>query len=300
MSLDEVVAFVEIVERGGFTAAAEGLGVSASVLSKRMLALEERLSTQLLQRTTRKVVLTEAGRLFYERLRDVPRIVAESEEAIRELAETPQGRLRVAMPTYFASSGFHLQVIPDYLAASPHVHLDVDIVGDPIAALRGDYDLVVAGVPPGRRLPDTSLVGRRILRFRGALFAAPSYLEAHGTPSHPRELERHNCVSYPDREWRFAEEDGTPIVVHARGTLTANSNAMLYAAVLRGLGIAFTFPIFYDTEEAEGRVVRVLDDFVARAPVDIHVFYPAARFVPRRTRLFIDALAEHFAAQGAS
>ena len=296
-SLDDVVAFVEVVARGGFGAAAQRLGLSTSVVSKRVSALEERLAVQLLVRTTRKLALTDAGKHFYEEVRHLPRLVAEAEARLQQAVEEPRGRLRVLMPTYFASAGVQHGVIPAFLEAHRDVRLDVEIVSDPIAHLAEDFDVFVAGKLPHERFPDTSMLVRHLFRFHGELYASPKYLEARGTPTHPRELADHDCLSYPSRDWSFVDpESGEPFVVSTKGSLTTNSNAVLWAATMRGLGIAHSFPYFFDTELERGQVVRVLEDWTRGSYVDVHVLQPPTRFVPPATRAFIDALTAHFGA----
>jgi DNA-binding transcriptional LysR family regulator len=296
--LEEHVAFITIVERGSFAAAAKALGLAPSQITKRIQQLEQRLKVSLVTRTTRKVTLTEAGRLLYESVRDVPALVGEAEERARTAATAARGRLRVILPSYFASSGFHHEVIPTYLERNPEVHLEVSIVGEPIEHLADDFDLLVAGRAPHERFPDTGCVQRRLLAFRGAIFATPTYLAKHGPIEHPRDLARHNCLSYPRRRWHFVDPDrGTPFEVLTRGTLTSNSNAMLYAGLMRHLGVAWSVPYFYDRELEDGRVVTVLDRWVEGAHLDMHIFHPPARFVPRRTRAFIEALTGYFEAE---
>lgn len=297
LSIEEITAFVEVVERRSMSAAAAAMGVAPSIVTKRIQALEARVGTVLLARTTRRINLTDQGRLLYDEVRDVPRRLMEAEERVREQASAPQGRLRVIMPSWFASSGFHHEVIPSYLEAHPDVQLDLTISTDPIEQVGSrDFDLLVAGRFPHQRFPDTALVRKRILKFKGGLFAAPSYLAARGTPQHPRDLEGHNCLSYAnrDREWHFVGPKAAPIVIRTQGSLTTNSNAMLYAATMRGLGISYSFPYFFDRELAEGRVAQVLEEFTRGSYFDVSIFYPGTRYLPRRTKDFIDVLAAHF------
>ncbi|MCB9601616.1 MAG: LysR family transcriptional regulator [Sandaracinus sp.] len=294
-SLDDVVAFVEVVAQGGFGAAAQRLGLSTSVVSKRVSALEERLAVQLLVRTTRKVVLTDAGRHFYEEVRHLPRIVADAEARLQSVVDEPRGRLRVMMPTYFGGAGIQHDVIPSFMEAHRDVTLELVITTDPTQHLSEDFDVFVAGKLPHDRFPDTSMRVRHLFRFPGELYAAPSYLEEHGTPKHPRDLIDHDCLSYPSRDWSFVDpETREPFVVSTKGSLTTNSNAVLWAATIRGLGIAYSFPYFFGHERNVGKVVRVLEEWTRESYVDIHVLQPPTRFVPPATRAFIDALVAHF------
>ena len=291
-ALDELTAFLAVVEAGGYRRAAARAGVGASTLSKRVKALEQRLGVQLLRRDSRKVELTQAGQLLVADAGDLPRRAHEAFDRVRSFARRPRGRLDVVMPTYFASSGFHRRVVPRFLRRHPEVELRLRIVTDPLDELGERPDVLVAARPPHRRFPDTSLVGWRILHYGAALYASPSYLDAHGRPSHPGELVAHNCLSYPDREWVFRTAEGEPVVVSTEGTLTTNSNAVLWAATLEGLGVARSFPTFFEEALAEGEVEEVLPGW--SAALAVYVFHPSERFVPERTRAFVDALRAHF------
>ncbi|MDP3278672.1 MAG: LysR family transcriptional regulator [Deltaproteobacteria bacterium] len=293
--LEEHLALITLVERGSFAAAAKALDLAPSQITKRIQALEQRLSVQLVHRTTRKVTLTEAGRLLYESVREVAALVSEAEERARSVASKAHGRMKVILPSFFASSGFHHEVIPAYLEAYPDVHLEIDIVGESLDHLGDAFDLLVAGRAPHERFPDTACVHRKLLAFRGAIIATPTYLARSPPLAHPADLLAHNCLSYPRRRWHFVDpQTHEPVDVETRGTLTSNSNAMLYAGVMRHLGVAWSVPYFFDREIADGRVVTVLDRWVSRAALDMHIFYPPARFVPRRTRAFIEALSHYF------
>ncbi len=299
-TFEEIEAFARVVEGGSFAAAAAALGVSASVVTRRVQALEARLAVQLLQRTTRSLALTEAGRLFHDRVARIPTLLSEATEAVRDMGTDVSGQLRVIMPSSFASSGFHHQVIPRFLREHPAVHLTLRAVADPLTHLREDFDLLVAARGPGLRFPDTSHVRRRLVKFRSAVFASPAYVARHGAPRTPADLAGHNCLSYPDRRWHFVDPlPRAPLAVLTRGTLTTNSNAMLYAGVLGGIGIAYTTPYFFEADEADGRVVRVLARYTEHAEQEIHLFHPAGRFRPKRVRAFADALAIHFGERGA-
>jgi len=292
---DELSVFVAVVEAGSMALAAKTLGLSASVVTKRIQALEQRLGVSLLVRSTRHLAPTSLGRQLYSDVCAPLRLIADAEERLRGSRERAEGQLRVIMPTYFASSGFHHQVIPAYLAANPAVHLTLTIASDPRMHLDDDFDLLVAGKLPHERFPESRRVRRKLLEFRGAVYASPLYAKAHGIPQHPSELSRHNCLSYPNRDWYFESEDKQPIVVRTHGTLTTNSNAVLYAGLVNGIGLAYTFPYFYEKELKEGTVIEVLAEYTKRSFIDINVFLPAGRFVPKRTRAFLDMLVAHFA-----
>lgn len=297
-SLDDIGVFVAVVDQGSFRGAAKRLDLSPSAVSKRLGALEQRLQVQLLQRTTRRLSLTQAGELLYEQVHAIPAALAAAEERLREAEGLVSGGLRVVMPSYFESDLLYERVIPDYLEAHPAVSLTLTVVDDPLARLREAFDLLVAGKLPNQQFPDSSAVGRRLLRLRGALFATSAYLGQRGRPEHPRDLANHNCLGYLNPQWHFTEPEGNPFVHTAEGNLRTNSNRLLRAATLAGQGIAYSFPVFFQRDLLEGRVETLLDEYTAESYVALYVFYPAARFVPRRTREFIDTLVRHLSDEG--
>jgi DNA-binding transcriptional LysR family regulator len=294
-SLDEIAAFVAVVAQGSFRAAADHLGASPSAVSKRVSAQEQRLEVQLLHRTTRRLSLTRSGELLYERVADLPGRAREAEDRVRDEAGRVEGQLRVIMPSWFESATLYEQLVPSYLREHPGVDLILRMVPNPVDHTREPYDLLVAGKLPHHQFPDSSTIGRRLLRLRGALFASPAYLEQHGGPAHPDELAHHNCLGYLNPEWHFIAPDGDLLVHRARGNLRTNSNEALLAATRAGLGIAYSFPAFFERDLAAGRVVGVLEPYTRDSYVDVHVFYPDDRFIPRRTRAFMDALVAVFA-----
>ncbi len=291
-SLDDIAVFVEVVDRGSFRGAARGLDLSPSAISKRVSALEQHLQVQLLQRTTRKLSLTQAGELLYEQVHAIPGDLSAAEERVREASGRVAGPLRVVVPTFFESDVLYERVIPAYLAAHPDVSLTLTLEASPLDHVGGDHDLLIAGRLPHQPFPDSSAIARRLLRLRGALFASPDYLAEHGTPGHPRELVDHNCLGYLNPDWHFTDPEGVPYVHRAEGNLRTNSNRLLRAATLAGRGITYSFPVFFAEDLRAGRVVRLLDDYTANSYVALFVFYPPTRFIPLRTRAFVDALVE--------
>jgi len=293
-SLDHIRVFVAVVDRGSFRGAARALGLSPSAVSKRVSALERHLEAQLLQRTTRRLALTLAGEQFYDEVREIPGNLAAAEERLREATGRVAGVLRVVMPGWFETAELTDRVIPSYLARNPGVELDLDVVPDPIQRLGGTFDLLIAGRLPDQRFPDSAAVSRRIARLRGALLATPTYLATHGLPTSPWDLSRHNCLSYRNPSWHFSPPGAAPWVFQARGNLRTNSNQGLRAATLAGQGIAYAFPSFFADDLAQGRVVELLPDHTAASFIEVHGFTPPTRFLPLRTRAFLDLLQATF------
>jgi DNA-binding transcriptional LysR family regulator len=289
--------FAAVVEAGGFTAAAERLGMSRAAASKHVLQLEERLGARLLNRTTRRVSVTEAGRAFYEQCR---RILAELEEAERsagELHNEPRGELRIIAPTNFGLAEIGT-AITDLVLAYPRLRINLtlnDRVTDPIEA---GYDIAISvGRPRGT---SSSLMARKLNRSRRILCAAPDYLTRRGTPQRPEDLAQHACLTYsyletPD-EWHFISNDGEH-VVKISGPIVTSHQQVLKTAAVRGLGIAYGPVIFFRDDLDAGRVVQVLPKF--RLPeATIYAVYPAAQQRSAKVLAFNDFMTRYFTATG--
>jgi DNA-binding transcriptional LysR family regulator len=289
--------FAAVVEAGGFTAAAERLGLSRAAASKHVLQLEERLGARLLHRTTRRVSVTEAGRTFYQQCR---RILAEFDDAERsasELHNEPRGELRVIAPTNFGLAEIGT-AITDLVIAYPKLRINLalnDRVTDPIEA---GFDIAISvGMPRGT---SSSLVARKLNTSRRILCAAPDYLARCGMPQRPEDLAQHACLAYsyldePD-EWHLTGADGER-VVKVSGPIVTSHRQVLRTAAVRGLGIAYGPIIFFREDLDAGRVVRVLPQY--RLPeATIYAIYPASRQLTAKVQAFNDFMARHFAAAG--
>ena len=287
--------FVTVVEAGGFTRAAERLGLSRAAASKHVLQLEERLGARLLNRTTRRVSVTAAGRTFYEQCR---RILAEFDEAERsagELHNTPSGELRVVAPTNFGLAEIGT-AIADFLSAYPRLRINLtmsDRLTDPI---EGGYDLAISVDMP--RGASSNLMARKLNTSRRILCAAPGYLRERGKPQTPADLGGHDCLSYSyvssPTEWHLAGADGEHMV-KVNGPIVTSHRHVLRSAALRGLGIAYGPIDFFRDDIAAGRLVQVLPDYeLPRAT--IYAVYPATRRLSAKVKAFNDFMARYFAA----
>jgi DNA-binding transcriptional LysR family regulator len=287
--------FAAVVEAGGFTRAAERLGLSRAAVSKHVQHLEQRLGARLLHRTTRRVAVTTAGRTFYEQCR---RIVADLEEAERsasELHNEPRGELRVIAPTNFGLADIGT-AIADFVVAFPQLRLNLtmnDHLTDPIA---GGYDIAISVDMP--RGTSSSLIARKLNTARRVLCASPDYLARRGTPQRPEDLVQYDCLSYSyvavPQEWHLAGSDGER-VVKVTGPIVTSHRHVLRSAALRGLGIAYGPIDFFRDDLQAGRLVHVLQKY--RLPdATIYAVYPANRQLSAKVRAFNDFMARYFAA----
>jgi DNA-binding transcriptional LysR family regulator len=287
--------FAAVVEAGGFTRAAERLGLSRAAASKHVLQLEDRLGARLLDRTTRRVSATAAGRRFYEQCRRILTEFDEAERSASALHQEPRGELRVIAPTNFGLTEIGT-AITDFVVAFPRLRVNLtlnDRLTDPI---EGGYDIAISvGMPRGT---SSSLIVRQLNTSRRILCAAPDYLKRRGTPQTPEDLVRHDCLSYsyiaePD-EWHLTGADGEQ-VVKVSGPIVTSHSEVLRTAALRGLGIAYGPINFFRSEIDGGRLTPVLSDY--RLPgATIYAVYPASRQLSAKVKVFNDFMTRFFAA----
>ncbi|MGV0952088.1 MAG: LysR family transcriptional regulator [Azonexus sp.] len=290
----EMSAFVCSVDRGGFSAAARELGLTPSALSKLVTRLEDRLGARLLQRTTRRLLLTPEGEAFYVRSR---RILADMDEAEAEVVEagvSPKGLLRLHCGSAF---GMHqlAPAIPLFLERHPGVELDITISDTPLAAVEEGVDLAIRIGP----LDESSLVARRICNLERVICAAPSYLARCGTPRTPDELQQHNCLwitSLPVlRRWPFDTDDGIR-VVHIDGNVVANNAETVLQLAIAGVGITRLTDVIVGDAIRRGELVPILGEWNHVEPVPLYATYPSGRNLSPKIRVMVDFLVEQFGA----
>jgi len=289
--LNGLLAFVKTADLGSFVAAGRALEISASAVGKAVARLEEELGVRLLQRSTRRIQLTDEGRLFHERCRRILDDLDDAQAMLSHAREVPRGRLRVSAPIV----GYHflLPVIPDFLARYPAVELDINFSDRTV-------DLIEEGVDVAIRsgdLPDSRLVSRPLNLFRLLLCASPAYLSRHGTPLVARDLERHDTIRFrhPDSgkllDWPMLPADAD---TRLRTVLACNNMEAVLGATLRGLGIA-CMPDFLAREMlADGRLISVLDGLSVGG--QFKALWPSSRHLSPKVRVFVDHLGEQLSA----
>jgi DNA-binding transcriptional LysR family regulator len=287
--------FVAVVEAGGFSRAAERLETTAGAVSRRIAALEERLGLRLLNRTTRKFSLTEAGEQYFRDVGAILQALTEAEDRISHHAVEPTGSLRVAAPLSFGVRAL-APLLPAFAARHPGLRVSLDL-DDRLV------DLLATGADVALRigaLGDSSLVARRIGEVRRLVCASASYLERRGEPRTPADLARHACLHYSNvglkEEWTFVGAQGDEVVA-VDGPLCANNGDVLRRAAMGGMGIV-SLPDFIVAEDlAAGRLRRVLADYDTR-PLPLSALWPSRQFVPAKVRAFVDFLTESLGASG--
>jgi DNA-binding transcriptional LysR family regulator len=283
--IETMQAFVTVADHKGFAPAARKLGLSASAVTRMVAALEERVGARLLQRTTRSVMLTDAGERFLERARRILADVEEAEGAVQAERTQPTGRLVVSAPLGFGRR--HVTpLMSTYLKRYPDVAGDLRLSDRMVNLVEEGVDIAVRI----GHLPDSSLVARAVGDMRRMVVASPDYLAAHGEPHHPSEIAAHRTVHFgalsaaPD--WRFVE-DGREVRVACAPRFTTNSaDAAIFHAEQGG---GLTRVLAYQAAEglAGGRLKAVLVDYEV-APLPIHLVYPTSRLLSAKVRAFVD------------
>ncbi|WP_458762161.1 LysR family transcriptional regulator [Cupriavidus basilensis] len=297
--LPDMAVFARVVDAGNFSVAARQLGSTPSTVSRQIKRLEEALATRLLERSTRKVRMTESGAEVYRYCRDVVSAAAGAMDAAGHVVGRPQGRVSVSAPTAFAKTVIH-PLVPAFLQAYPEVDLQLLFTDHETDPLADDLDLVIRLTehpPPG-------LAGRRLGAVRWVLCASPAYLRARGTPAQPRDLAEHDCLylgeTADDNRWRLRRDTETQTVT-VSGRYVANHAGARLEASQQDLGIA-SLPEFTAALALQaGELVRVLPDWElqARAYVGtVWLLYPPNRFLPPKVRALIDYLAAHIGSAG--
>jgi DNA-binding transcriptional LysR family regulator len=290
-SLEEMSVFTKIVASGSLSAAARDLGVSTAVVSRRLAALESRLGVRLVNRTTRRLALTDEGAGYHEAC---TRILAEIEDA--DAAATarrvePQGVLRVALPASFGHK--HIApLVPPFAARYPKIQLVFSLSDRTVNMIEEGYDLAIRI----GELEDSSLAARKLAPNRRVVCASPEYLRKHGTPQTPEELNRHNCLTTNDLQmnWEYKGPDGRRGSVKVSGHYACDNWEVLREWALAGLGIALKSTWDVRLQLEGGLLVPILPGYDFGTDVAIYAVYPHRRYLPAKTRVFIDYLAESF------
>ncbi|MDC0711070.1 LysR family transcriptional regulator [Stigmatella sp. ncwal1] len=290
MDLNELLVFAKVVQAGSFTLAARGLRMPKSTVSRKVSELEERVGAQLLQRTTRKLRLTEVGQAYYEHC---ARIVAEAELAelaVTRMQSAPHGLLRVTAPLAFNFMG---SILAEFLTHYPEVQIDMVCTDRTVDLVEEGFDLAVrAG-----RLPDSSsLIARRLGSIERGVMASPRYIQEHGAPKSPRELASHDCLLFGSgtggNVWSlFSGNRSAEVPIRAR--LTVNEPDMLRAVTLAGFGVALLPNSLYVEDIASGRLQRILPEW-SSSGASVHAIYPVTRHHSPKVMAFVDFLREHW------
>ncbi len=288
--LTSIRTFIEIADQGSLTRAAETLDLSRAMVSRHLDGLERWLGTRLLHRTTRRVSLSEAGTEALPRLRQMLELAADLQAVSGARRAEPQGKLRITTSLSFAMACL-TQAIVDFQRLHPRIAIELVAVDRAVDLVGERIDLAVRIT---NRLDD-GVVARRLATCRSVLCAAPAYLQQHGHPQQPQDLQAHACITHAfgsRAEYRLGQA-GRLKPVSVSGPLSANETVVLRQAALAGAGIAMLPTYFVGDELARGTLVRVLPDHEPE-PLGIHAVYLSRQHQPRPLTLLIDYLAQRF------
>lgn len=288
---NDIMVFLKVVEMTSFSKAAKALNVSKSIVSKNVTRLEQRLKVQLLQRSTRSLALTEAGRLLYDQCINIDRDLHEAELALSSLQEDPQGQLRVSCSAGFAT--WHMtEAIADFLPLYPDIKVELEIGEQTFDLIKKHVDCAIRI----GKLPDSNLVARRLTTRAMRVCGSPEYFKQHGVPKTPRDLDEHNCLLYKGsptgHSWVF-QKGKEQIKVPIKGSFVSNNSQVLERAAVAGMGLVMLPGFLMIKDVKNGRLKSVLEDYLP-STIDINVVYPQTRYLAPKVRVFIDFLLERF------
>lgn len=292
LDLEAARIFTLVVQNQSFSETARKLSVSAPVISKQVARLEKSLDARLLQRTTRRLGLTEAGTAFYAHCVRMLEEADAAERAVSRLHEAPRGHLRVSATVGFGSLRI-APLLPGFLARYPEVSVELVCDDRVVDLVDGGYDLALRLTAQ----PGELLVARSLTAVRQVLCAAPAYLQRRGTPQRPEDLADHNCLRYlrsdetGDTRWAFVSE-GRPLSVPVGGNFFTNNIDALRRAALASLGIILGSSYRLELDIRAGRLVEILADFLPEQDARIYAVYPSNRHLSPKVRVFIDYLVE--------
>jgi DNA-binding transcriptional LysR family regulator len=291
--LETMSLFMRVAELGSFSKAADQSGLAHSAVTRRIARLEAHLGVKLIARTTRRVSLTSAGAVYLKRCHEILDLVQESESEIAEERTSPRGDIRISLPMSFGIARM-IPLLLDFSRDYPGVRLELDFTDRRVKLVEEGVDVAIR---VAREL-DPHDVARKLASSRSAIVAAPEYLARHGRPTHPADLQGHECLTYTGAttgaKWQFLVSDRIQSVP-VGGRIQANNGDALTQAVTRGLGIAYLPEFIVEAHLQTGQLVEILSDF-ATPGLGIYAVLSGNRHIPQRIRLLVDFLGKKLAA----
>jgi DNA-binding transcriptional LysR family regulator len=287
MDLNDIIVFTKVAETKSFTGAADALGLPKSTVSRKLAQLEERLGVRLVQRTTRKLALTEIGEAYYERCQRIVADIHQAEQLVTDMQASPRGRLRITASVDF-STRFLGGIIAEFLAANPEINIELEATDRVVDLIEEGFDLAVRIGP----MPESTLIARRLTQLSLLLCASPAYLAARGTPKTVDELDDHDHVLFTPssriQAWTLVNGDQT-YEFGRPARLASNNFGSVVDVTRRGGGITLISEFIIRDEIKAGNLVEVLPGWRTR-PTDVHAVYPARQNLPPRLTLLLDHL----------
>ncbi len=292
LKADDVFLFVQVVEEGSFSKVANKLEITNSVVSKRIGRLEADLNVQLLYRTTRKLSLTDAGRALYGKARLAKQALQDAQDTVTGYGDTMRGKIKVTAPAVSAQV-IVSDAIAQFCQQYPEVEVELVVSNRVMNILDEGYDLAIRTA----YLEDSSLIARRLINSDWVICASPAYLNKHGIPTHPTELEEHDCLIYKyegqgAETWRFIEND-TEFNMQVKGRIHSNNLDSLRRGALAGVGIAYLPRVLVCGDLDDGKLVSILSNFVGKK-LGVYAVYPRSRQPDKKLNLLVEHLRDCF------
>ncbi|MRR56637.1 MAG: LysR family transcriptional regulator [Deltaproteobacteria bacterium] len=293
LRIDQIQALIAVASYGSFAAAANALDRDSSVITRRIRALEAHLGVRLLERTTRRIGLTEAGNTYLRKVRPLIEELATIHSNVASQGVLPQGTLRISIPNTYGRLRI-APILPKFLSLYPDVQLDVRLTDRYVSLVDENFDLAIRI----GHLEDSRLVARKIATFRRHLYASPRYLKKEGTPNHPTDLKSHYRLKFPTtegpEEWRLIRANRR-VSVSPPIRLTADDFTTLVNAATAGVGVIEAAEWLVEDELRARELVPVLNEWVLDHEVGVYLVTQSGRLLPSKTRAFIDWLVtEHY------
>lgn len=289
MDLNDIVVFTKVVETKSFTGAADALGLPKSTVSRKLAQLEERLGVRLVQRTTRKLALTEIGEAYYERCSRIVADVMSAEQLVTDMQATPRGRLRVTSSVDFATQWLGA-IVADFLGQHPDINIELEATNKVVDLIEDGFDVALRF----GQMPESTLIARRVCAVHLIACASPDYLAKRGTPRQIEDLDEHDHILFTpaSRNQTWVLHNGDASYEFGRPARFASNNfGAVLSATLAGAGVALVSDYMVGDHLKRGSLVRVLPEWSTH-PTEVHAVYPAREKLPPRLSLFLEHIAQ--------
>jgi len=290
-TLRAMQVYIAVVETGSFVAAADRLDTSNAAVSRHVAALEDHLGARLLNRTTRRLSMTDIGQEFFNRAQAILGDVADAEAIAGQNSAKPSGQLRISAPLSFGVSKLS-QWLPEFVARYPDLKLDIDLSDRLVDLANEGIDVAVR---IGRQAASTNVISRRLGSISAEICASPDYLRRRGTPTSPQELLEHQTTSFSylatGDSWTLTNKQGRTETVRIRPSIHANNGDILGKLAVHGYGIIMQPSFVVEEDIAAGRLVRILGDWSVEG-LNLYVIYLSRKFLSAKVRAFVDYLSE--------
>jgi DNA-binding transcriptional LysR family regulator len=291
-STDDFLIFYHLIEQGSFSKAADIVGLTKSVVSKHITRLEQEVGVQLIYRTTRKLTLTEAGKVFFQHAREIYVSVQGAMDAMNGLGDSLSGSIRLTVPT-ISGELILAEAIADFSSQYPDIHIEMDLDNRFVDIVEEGFDLAIRT----GALQDSSYIARRLVEAQWVICAAPTYLDRKGVPKKPVDLQQHNCLAYSYQEtgandWLF-KGDQDDYTLKVQGNFTTNNAAALRKAALFNLGLIYVPKVLVAADLQAGTLIEVLHQQVAKS-LGIYAIYPYTKLQPLKVKLFIEHIYQFY------